>query len=88
MPFLCLLYLFACLLVIAGCGPNPEYPRPDQCLRAKLFQSCMAALPAGPVATKYNDWDEVVESCESAAYYQALRQRSQIADQCYSGSPQ
>jgi len=41
----------------------------DQCLRATLFQQCLKALPAGPLATKYNDWDEVVKECQIASQY-------------------
>ena len=69
------------LLLLAGCG---EYatPEPDQCLRAELFKSCMASLPAGPQATKYNDWDEVVSACGSQAYYQSLRRPANIAKEC------
>ncbi len=54
----------------------------DQCLRARLFEQCLKALPAGPEATKYNDWDEVVAACESAAYYQSLRAASTIKPEC------
>lgn len=72
------------MLALAGCddGPIASSPVVDQCMRAELFQSCMKSLPAGPVATQYNDWDEVVDSCSSAAYYQALRQREHIKPEC------
>lgn len=55
---------------------------PDQCMRRELFQQCMKALPAGPQSTKYNDWDEVVGKCESVAYYQSLKKKSQITAEC------
>jgi hypothetical protein len=42
----------------------------------------MKALPAGPQATKYNDWDEVVGECESVAYYQSLKKKTQITAEC------
>lgn len=60
--------------LLSGCeeAPLPE-TAVDQGRRVELFQQCLEALPAGPVSTKYNDWDEVVDSCESAAYYQARR---------------
>ena len=62
-------------LFLAGCNESAPLPQiaVDQGRRVELFQQCLAALPAGPVSTKYNDWDEVVDSCESAAYYQARR---------------
>lgn len=71
-------------IAVAGCDAGPIAPAPvvDQCMRAELFQSCMKSLPAGPVATQYNDWDEVVDSCSSAAYYQALRRREHIKPEC------
>ena len=34
----------------------------------RIFMECLQRLPAGPVAAKYNDWDEVVDSCKSSAY--------------------
>ena len=69
--------LLALAFLLAGCEPDPKkfeiaYGY-DQCERPKLFQQCMTNLPAGPQATKYNDWDEVVEACEDAARYQSYR---------------
>lgn len=55
---------------------------PDQCLRAKLFDSCLKALPAGPVATKYNDWDDVVSECEASAKKLSLRILRNIPKEC------
>ena len=54
----------------------------DQCLRQELFKECMAALPAGPVATKYNDWDEVVRACEGQALDASLRLIQFIKPEC------
>jgi hypothetical protein len=34
-----------------------------------------------------NDWDEVVNACDSAAYYQSLRPRGQIKKECGRGLP-
>lgn len=59
-----LLGLFVVLLV--GCSP-PEWGITDQKLRQELFFKCMKSLPAGPTATKYNDWDEVVAECGNQA---------------------
>ncbi len=73
--------IIAAVLCLAGCGEYAS-PEPDQCLRAELFKSCMASLPAGPVATMYNDWDEVVSTCGNVAYYQSLRRKESIAKEC------
>jgi hypothetical protein len=54
----------------------------DQCLRATLFQQCLKALPAGPLATKYNDWDEVVKECQIASQYQSHRKLKNIKEEC------
>ena len=64
-----------------GCA-DPDQTRADQCMRREIFQQCMKALPAGPKATMYNDWDEVVGKCEDVAYYQSLRRKSQIKPEC------
>ena len=63
---------FFVLMLIAGCAsPYPQYEA-NQKLRREIFQECMKSLPAGPKSTVYNDWDEVVNSCESAAYFQSM----------------
>lgn len=72
----------ASLLTAVLAGGCTEIAGPDQCLRREIFQQCMKALPAGPQATKYNDWDEVVSQCESAAYYQSLKKKTQITAEC------
>jgi hypothetical protein len=77
--------LIAALVLIAGCG---EIAQPsvatDQCLRREVFFACMQALPKGPerIAAS-NDWDEVVDSCGSQAYYQSRRAPAQIKAECY-----
>ncbi len=53
--------------VLAGCGINDEYGVLDEKARQELFFKCMEKLPAGPVATQYNDWSEVVEECGNQA---------------------
>lgn len=75
--------LLACLL-LAGCDSKPFQPinGTDQCMRREIFKECMAALPAGPKATHYNDWSEVVSECDSAARYQAIRRMDQIKMEC------
>lgn len=70
-------------VLLTACNPVPVATSiPDQCVRQQLFQACMKALPAGPVATHYNDWSEVVEACESSAYYQSFRLTSTIKPEC------
>ena len=64
------LTLLIILIMLVSCAPTCE-TKIDQTLRAKLFQECLKVVPAGPLATKYNDWDEVVDSCGSQAYYQS-----------------
>lgn len=68
-----LIALAIAALALTGCE-SPKYPKyePDQARRAELFQTCLKALPAGPISTQYNDWDEVVAQCSSSAYYQSL----------------
>lgn len=69
--------------MLAGCLEKVEPSSfSDQCMRAELFQQCLKALPAGPVSTHYNDWDEVVAACENAAYYQSIREKAQIKPEC------
>lgn len=75
---LAMLALGVVVVLMAGCVPT----QPDQCLRAELFDRCMKALPAGPAATKYNDWDEVVAECDDAAYRQSLRTTDSIKQEC------
>ncbi len=70
---------------LAACGPKTPYEphsQSDQCIRAELFRQCMQSLPAGPVATQYNDWAEVVDECDGASYYQSMRPTQHIAPQC------
>ena len=57
-------------LGMVGCN-KCEYVE-NQTKRQEIFFKCMKALPAGPQATKYNDWDEVVSECGSQAYYMSL----------------
>lgn len=54
----------------------------NSCLHRELFNECMKALPAGPVATKYNDWDEVVAECRQGSRYLAKRARRHVPSEC------
>lgn len=74
--------LILCAVVLLSACEQPVQFTPNQCIRAELFKQCMAILPAGPVATKYNDWAEVVDECESAAYHQSLRKTESIPMEC------
>ena len=74
--------LLIMMLALAGCAPPESRTSNDQCLRAKIFKECLVALPAGPASTKYNDWNEVVAACENSAYYQSLRKRENIKEEC------
>lgn len=76
--------IFAGIIAVSGgCAGAPRnQTAADQCLRVELFQQCMQVIPAGPKVTHDNDWHEVIEACESAAYYQSLRTISGIAPEC------
>ncbi len=54
----------------------------NACLQRELFNECMKALPAGPQATKYNDWDEVVSQCRQGARYMSKRARRFVPPEC------
>lgn len=73
------------LLLLTAC----EFGKPamkqwgyDQCERAKLFNQCMTSLPAGPAATKYNDWSEVVDACQDATRSISARSWETIKPEC------
>lgn len=76
-------------LLLAGCNDETSLvydPQDqiinDQCLRREILKECMTATPAGPVATKYNDWDEVVAQCRNEAYYSSKRKRRVVKPEC------
>lgn len=54
----------------------------DNCIRAEVFAQCLKQLPNGPQISKYNDWDEVVSQCRSAAKEMSLRVRKNIKPEC------
>jgi len=72
------------VLLLVACHPkeivDPNIP--DQCLRRELFTECMKLLPGGPVATHYNDWDDVVSECRSYAWGVSMRLQSQVKKEC------
>lgn len=70
-------------LLCVGCAPPPERTSfSDQCLRREIFQQCLAAVPPGPAAPKYNDWAEVIDECETAAFRQSYREVKHIKPEC------
>lgn len=69
--------------LVAGCeGTITEKAILDQCMRQKLFEKCMASLPAGPNETVYNDWAEVVDECHDVASYNSYRMKANIKPEC------
>jgi hypothetical protein len=65
------LLLVAALVVLAGCDVYVPDWQSDQKLRQQLFTQCLGNIPAGPSTAVYNDWAEVVQACEEAAYMQS-----------------
>lgn len=80
------LILVCSLLILTACNeirtPPGELSVYDQCLRSELFQQCLKALPAGPVATKYNDWNEVISECSLVAKKLSLRKTKNVKEEC------
>ncbi len=73
---------FLSAVLLLACQDVSDPSIADQCLRSQLFEACMKDLPAGPQKTHYNDWDDVVDSCETSAYYRSLRRESQVKPGC------
>jgi hypothetical protein len=80
MRIACVLAAMTCA-ALSGCGPDMDIIE-DRCMYRQVFRECMAALPAGPVRTHYNDWGEVVESCDTAAHQQSWRARRNVPQEC------
>lgn len=70
--------------MILGCSVPESSNGTDQCLRQELFSKCLAELPKGPDSTNYNDWAEVVSSCQNAAYYHSIRKLEFVKPECRS----
>lgn len=78
-----MLFIIASAAILCGCEPLPAPTTAiDQCMRHEIFKQCMNLLPAGPQATKYNDWDEVVAECDTTAYRQSERLIKYIKPEC------
>ena len=81
-------YIILLTMFLAACDHNTVGVPPDrvvvtnQCLQREIFKECLSTLPAGPVSTKYNDWDEVVAECRHSAYYMSQRPRGTIKEEC------
>ena len=63
------------LLLLVGCEYNTPRYRIDMPLQAALFQQCLARIPTN--AARY---DDIVESCNEAAYSQAKTREYQQGD--------
>lgn len=61
------------MLSLAACGEAPTY---NQELRVQLFQDCLKAVPKGPEVSTFNDWNEVVQTCDNISYYQSFNNHS------------
>jgi hypothetical protein len=67
--------LFLFITIFMGCN-DPMHVckrKSNQELRIELFQECLKLVRGGgPETVHYNDWDEVIKTCASTAYYQSL----------------
>ena len=70
---LAVLFVWAVSALLAW---KPPIDRIDNEDYMRLYERCLAAVPAGPESTVYNDWDEVVRECKSLAYQRARREAS------------
>jgi len=75
------------LVSLAGC----EKPQPvsdadvivvDQCNRQTLFLRCLSTVPTGPQATEKSDWADVVDNCETSAFYESIRPKKYTKPEC------
>lgn len=68
------------ILGLAACKDECKQ-KIDQKARTAIFMQCLKVAQVQPQTANYNDAAEVVDSCESAAYYQS------IVTQCGSENP-
>ena len=73
--------LFVALLSLSGCE-MPERYALNQCKRREIFAMCLAKVPPGPAVTTYNDWSEVIDSCDDSARKQSYALPSNIPKRC------
>lgn len=76
------LLISAFLLAVVLTGCEMDTTGLDQCQRQELFRQCMKLLPAGPEATKDNDWAEVASACDNVARDQSLKNITLIKVEC------
>jgi hypothetical protein len=63
-----ILPLIIAVIVLSGCcGEKINRER-----RIEIFRDCLDRIPEGPQTTKYNDWAEVIKTCEDVAFYQSI----------------
>ena len=79
------LTLLTSLLLITSCKKEDRAIH-DMCLQREIFKECLESLPAGPISTHYNDWDEVVKECRKTAYSNSKRRESTIKNECKGSS--
>ena len=79
------LTLLTSLLLITSCKKEDRAIQ-DMCLQREIFKECLESLPAGPISTHYNDWDEVVKECRKTAYSNSKRRESTIKNECKGSS--
>lgn len=68
----------AVLALLSGCDPPKSTGYYDQDVRREVFFQCLQTVPAGPQATKYNDWSEVIDECGDQAMSLAARGFSDV----------
>lgn len=61
--------LAACFLLFGCDRPADPLAVEKAEYRERLFVQCMSLVPPGPRVTHYNDWAEVIDACDSRAYY-------------------
>ena len=52
---------------IYACDQSMPVHRTDYKAAEDLFLKRLETLPAGPVETKYNDWDEIIYECRQTS---------------------
>ena len=67
-----ILFFWAVFGIICTEIGRPVY-EVDQVLHREIFNECLKNIPKGPQSTRYNDWSEVINECNSTSYYMALK---------------
>jgi len=75
------LFILGAALFVSACTPPQQ--QTDQCMRVELFNSCLKNAPIGPNSIyNSNDWEEVIERCDTISYWQSQRKAEQITKEC------